>query len=324
MLLISSKKSSRVVLVAGCVLALSGCALQSPRPELYAVAELSDVPFFPQSDYDCGPAALATILNDAGVAVSPAELIDAVYIDGLQGSLQVELLAASRREGLIPMPVGESAEHLLAEVGSGRPVLVMQNLGFARAPVWHYAVVVGYSAERSRFVLRSGAEPRRLQRDSRFLRSWRLAENWGFVVVEPGDIPASATPDSYMRALLGASGQLELASADRAYDAALDRWPDDLLVLFLAATREQTRENLAPAARLYRRLLALDPAHAAGRNNLANVLLAQGCLEAAAREAQIALNTQGPDGDFVVAINATIEEIETAKAVQSSVCSTSG
>jgi hypothetical protein len=306
------------------VLALPGCALQGPQAELYPVAELTDVPFFPQSDYDCGPAALATILNAAGVAVSPAELIDAVYVEGLRGSLQVELHAATRREGLIPVPVGESAEQLLAEVDSGRPVLVMQNLGFARAPIWHYAVVVGYSAERSRFVLRSGTEARRLERDSRFLRSWRLADNWGFVAVRPGEIPVSATPDSYMRALLGASDRLEPAGEDRAYDAALDRWPDDPFVLFLAAAREQAREQLAPAASLYRRLLALDPAHAAGRNNLANVLLAQGCPESAAREARIALQTQGPDGDFVGAITATIEEIEAAMDGKESACSASG
>lgn len=279
------------------------------------------MPFFPQTEYDCGPAALATILNTAGVPVSPAELVDAVYIEGLRGSLQVELLASTRRYGLIPVPVGESPERLLAEVESGRPVLVMQNLAFARAPVWHYAVVVGYSADRGRFILRSGTEPRRLERESRFLRSWRLAGHWGFVAVRPGEMPASATPDSYMRALIGASGHLESTDGDRAYAAALGRWPDDPFVLFLAATREHERDELARAAGLYRRLLAVDPAHAAGRNNLANLLLAQGCPEQAAREARLALQSEGPDGDFVAAINATIAEIGAASVAPGSACS---
>lgn len=303
---------------------MSGCALQSPRPELRAVAELSDVPFFPQTDYDCGPAALATILSSAGVSVSVAELIDAVYIEGIQGSLQVELLAATRRQGLIPVPVGGSAAGLLDEIGAGRPVLVMQNLAFTRAPVWHYAVVVGYSADEDRFILRSGSEARRMERESRFLKTWRRADNWGFVAVPAGEIPASATPDSYMRALISASSQLETVSADRAYGAALSRWPDDALVLFLAATREQTRGNLAAAASLYRRLLARDPAHAAARNNFANVLLAQGCPESAAREARIALDTQGSDGDFVSAIQATMAEIEAATTGSATSCTASG
>jgi hypothetical protein len=305
------------------VLALTGCALQSPREDLYAVDELVDVPFFPQTDYDCGPAALATILNAAGVNVSPAELIDDVYIEGLKGSLQVELLAATRRQGLIPVPIGKTPETLLNEVDSGRPVLVMQNLGFRRAPVWHYAVVVGYSADRSRFILRSGAEARRLTRESRFLKSWDRAANWGFVVVPAGQIPASASPDSYMRALVSATGQLQTPAANQAYQSALDRWPDDQFVLFVAATREQAQDNLAPAGQLYRRLLEIDPDHAAARNNLANVLLQQGCIEAAAHEAQLALATQGPDGDFVDAISATVEEIEAAVPGQAA-CSANG
>lgn len=287
------------------------------------MAELADVPFFPQTDYACGPAALATILNAAGIDVSPAELIDAVYIEGLKGSLQVELLAATRRRGLIPVPVGTTANELLAEVESGRPVLVMQNLGFNRAPVWHYAVVVGYTADRGRFVLRSGTEARRLERESRFLKTWTRAGNWAFVAVRAGEIPASATPDTFMRALVGATPQLDPAAADRAYTAAQARWPDDPLVLFLAATREQARGELGLAEHLYRRLLELDPGHAAGRNNLANVLLDKGCLDAAAREARQALALQGPDGDFVGAIAATIEEIEAAKPGGTDVCRSS-
>jgi hypothetical protein len=35
----------------------------------------------------------------------------------------------------------------LREVAAGNPVLVLQNLSFAWAPVWHYAVVMGYDAD---------------------------------------------------------------------------------------------------------------------------------------------------------------------------------
>jgi hypothetical protein len=316
---ISSRSSSRVFLPGAGILILSGCAALGPQLPLEDVEELTEVPFFPQSDYDCGPAALATVINAAGVTVTPAALIDAVYIEGLKGSLQVELLAATRREGLLPVPVGADPNALLREVASGRPVLVLQNLALERRPAWHYSVVVGYAADKSRFILRSGAQPRRRERAARFLRSWRLADHWGFVAVRPGEIPVSATPDAYMRALLGASAHLAPESAARAYRAALARWPSESLVLFLAAAREHTLDNLDPAAALYRRLLALEPDHAAARNNLANVLLAQGCLDSAAREAEIALGMQLPDGDFVAAISETIGEIEAAKG-HSAVC----
>lgn len=318
---ISSRSFSVTAALAACALILPGCAGQDVRPDLVDVAELTEVPFFPQTEYDCGPAALATILNAAGVTVAPSDLVDAVYIEDLRGSLQVELLAATRRYGFLPVPVSEDPAGLLEEVAAGRPVLVMQNLGFARAPVWHYAVVVGYSADADRFVLRSGEEERRLQRASRFLRSWDLADQWGFVAVQPGEIPTTAVPDSYMRVLVGAEEQLEPTAVGQAYAAALARWPNDPLVLFLSASREHAADNLAPAETLYRRLLAIEPAHAAAHNNLANVLLERGCLEEAEREARTALSIAGPDGEFADAIAGTIRDIESAAPTDSSVCS---
>lgn len=279
------------------------------RAPLPSVPELVETPFFPQTEYDCGPAALATILNVTGVEITPAELIDAVYIEDLQGSLQAELLAATRRHGLLPVPVPADPVGLLSEVAAGRPVLVLQNQGLKVAPRWHYAVVVGYDAEAERFVLRSGTERRRLERAHRFLRSWRLGERWGFVAVRPGEIPATATPDRYMRALVGAERQLG-AAAGTAYDAAAARWPGEPLVLFLAGVREHSAQRLARAAALYRRVLAHDAGHVAARNNLAEVLLAQGCRDAALREARAALSREPPDGDFVAAVTDTLRRIE--------------
>src|SRR5690606_26276128 len=37
-------------------------------------AQITDLPFFPQDDYQCGPAALATMLQHAGIQRSPEAL----------------------------------------------------------------------------------------------------------------------------------------------------------------------------------------------------------------------------------------------------------
>jgi len=292
-------------------LLLGGCASITP-PALESVPELTAVPFFPQTEYDCGPAALATILNASEVAVTPAELIDMVYIEGLQGSLQAELMAATRRFGLLPVPVAPDPAGLLEEIASGRPVLVLQNLAFERAPVWHYAVVVGYDAERDRVILRSGEQQRRLERTNRFLRSWRLAGNWGFVAVAPGEIPASTAPDTFLRAVVGAQPMLGESNTAASYTAALVHWPDDPLVLFFAASRKQASGEFASAAALYRRVLAAQPDHAAARNNLANVLFDLGCRTDALYQARLALSQQSTDDDFYAAITDTLRRIETS------------
>jgi hypothetical protein len=309
-------------LVFTCAL-IAGCAGKAPLPTLATVPELTDVPFFAQTEYQCGPAALATILNSAGVAVTPAELIDAVYVEGLKGSLQPELTAATRRYGLLPLPVAPDAQSLFAEVADGRPALVMQNLGVRKVPVWHYAVVVGFDADAGEVILRSGTEQRRLEPLRRFLKSWELADNWAFIATEPATIPATAQPAVYMRALVGAEPQFSDSTLARAYDGALARWPDDSFVLFLAAIREHTAGKQANATRLYREVLAHEPYHAAARNNLANALLEQGCRTEALQEARAALAREPADGEFHAAIVDTVREIEASppRAEDPTLCS---
>src|SRR5574342_247053 len=97
---------ARTVLVAGALAALAtGCGTLPTFGRLQAPAdarrvELARVPFFAQEAYQCGPAALAMALGAAGKRVTPEELVAEVYLPGREGSLQVEMLAATRRQGL--------------------------------------------------------------------------------------------------------------------------------------------------------------------------------------------------------------------------------
>lgn len=272
------------------------------------------MPFFPQSDYQCGPAALATLLTSTGVAVTPTDLVAQVYVAGLHGSLQAELLGATRRHELLPYVLAPDLSALFAELDAGRPVLVLQNLGFEHAPAWHYAVVVGFDAERGRVILRSGGERRRLEPLARFVRSWQHAEHWAFVALEPGELPASATADRYVHALAGAEPLLPRAAADRAYASALRAWPDDELVLFAAAGHELGAGDLDEAATHYRAVLARSPRHPAALNNFANVLAAQGCFAEARAEARAALALVAPGDGLYASIQDTAATLERGSA----------
>jgi len=280
-------------------------------PEL---EELTSVPFFPQTEYDCGPAALATVLAESGLAITPGELLPKVYTAGLKGSLQAEMLAAARSEGRLPILVEPTTQGLFDLVAAGHPVLVLQNLRLPRSPAWHYAVVVGRESESGRVILRSGEEPRKRQRARRFAQTWSLADNWGFVVVRPGEIPDGVEPERYMRSVIESRRALANADTDAAFEAALSRWPSEPTVLFLNATRLQERAELTGAAELYHRVLAIDSGHVAARNNLANVLLEQGCFARAEQQAQLALTQETAEGPFAAAILDTLAQIETAAA----------
>lgn len=273
---------------------LSGCASGPPLlPELVdapARLELDATPFFPQQEYQCGPAALAAVLVDSGVAVQPATLADQVYLPARQGSLQVELLAATRRAGRVPYLLDPKPGALFTELVAGRPVLVLQNLAFSMLPAWHYAVVIGFDTERDEIILRSGTERRRVEQIGLFLRSWRLADHWGMVALRPGELPGGADPQQYLRAAALAEPSLSPAARRAVYGAALQRWPGNVTAGFGYAFAWQAEGELGHAETAYRQLLATHPRHAAARNNLAGVLSARGCYGAARAEATRALD----------------------------------
>jgi tetratricopeptide (TPR) repeat protein len=300
-------RACAIALAAVAASAIAGCAGaprfdETPRRSI----ELDDVPFYPQTAFQCGPASLATVLAYEGLAITPNELAPAVYVEGLRGSLQAELLAATRRHGLIPYPLEPDARALFAEIESGKPVLVLQNLGIDRFPVWHYAVVVGFDAERDRVVLRSGKHRRRQERLGQFLKSWERGGNWAFVAAPAAEPPATATADGWIRAITDARHVLPPDAVEAAFAAARARWPADPLVLFAAAVHEGSNGRPDFAARDYRALLEIQPEHAAARNNLAHLLADDGCISDALREARRALETLGGDSPLRPAIEDTV------------------
>jgi predicted double-glycine peptidase len=308
--LTSSTRSSapRVAALGVAALAVLGCTAAPQLPPGSRAEELTAVPFFPQTEYQCGPAALATVLAHAGADVDADALVPEVYVEGLRGSLQPELLGATRRHGFIPYVIAPEPSALVAELAARRPVLVLQNLGVDRVPVWHYAVVVGVDGDE--VILRSGAEERRIETGSRFLRSWQRGASWAFVVVEPGELPATATPDTYVRALAGAELRLDMAAAERGYRAALARWPADPLVQFAAAAQRQAAGDHAEAIALYRGVLATVPQHAVARNNLALLLAERGCYAEALTEARTALADVDLGNELREAVADTVAELE--------------
>jgi tetratricopeptide (TPR) repeat protein len=280
-------------LIAGCATPQATALLAGPPAGLPPRVELSAVPFYPQEDYQCGPAALATTLVHAGVAVTPEELVPQVYLPARKGSLQAEMLAASRRQGLMAYQLAPRLEDLLREVADGKPVIVLQNLGFGFAPVWHYAVVVGYDLTDEEIILRSGTTRRLTMEVSSFERSWARSQHWAMLTLPPGRLPATVDEGRY----LGAAAALERvapAAARRAYAAALERWPDDLTARLGLGNASYAQRDLAGAEAAYREATRRHPAAADAWNNLAQALLELGRRDEALAAAQRAVDIGGP------------------------------
>lgn len=271
-------------------------ALSSATPKV----ELDDTPFFPQDALQCGPAALATVLSASGLPVTPDVLEPEVFTPGLSGSLQPELLGAIRRRGMLAYEIRPDLESLSSELLAGRPVLVLQNLGFAIRPVWHYAVVIGADRPRERLILRSGTRHRLEMSTRRFVRSWDRADRWAFVVLRPGEMPALPDVERYRRAALGLEAAAQYRPAARAWQAALAVWPDDPVALFGLGNARYALGDLSGARSAWERFVSDNPGDRAGLNNLAVVLGEIGCPERGLRLARRALSGL-PPGDAMAA-----------------------
>lgn len=288
----------RALLVAA--VSLSGCAsLPDPGYESALPAalpqrvELVTVPFHPQQDYQCGPAALATVLGHAGVARTPEQLVAEVYLPQRQGSLQLEMLGATRRAGLLPYRLEGTPQALLAELAAGHPVVVLQNLRLDAWPQWHYAVVVGYDRTERQFVLRSGQDQRRLMGFDEFDRSWARADRWAFVALPPDRLPATAREQDFVAAATVLERTAPAAAA-QAYQAALAAWPGQPMARLALGNLAYRERKLAVAETHYHQATLDHPEAADAWNNLAQVRHERGQQAAARMAAAKAVALGGP------------------------------
>lgn len=258
---------------------LAGCAgipehirdLPDPR----VAVELVDTPFFAQERYQCGPAALATVLTASGVPVKLDDLVKKVYIPAREGAIQVELLAATRTSGRLPYLLNESLAAIVSELQAGRPVVVLQNLGVSMIPRWHYSVVVGVDAAQDVVILRSGTDKRRQTPLNVFLRTWARSDYWAMSVLRPGVLPADVDRERYFSSVVGLEQAGMHAEAISAWRAALAEWPDSPVALFGLGNAFLSINEFAEAEKVYRELLAAQPALNVARNNLAMALAGQ-------------------------------------------------
>jgi len=301
------QRRARCALTALACFALCACGgasltrVVTADSQLPPSVELRSVPFHPQTEYQCGPAALATSLGASGVAVAPEDLVGRVFVPQLQGSLQAEMIAAIRGYDRLAYLVEPDLAALVATLAEGWPVLVLQNLGVDAVPFWHYAVVVGYDVQRDRILLRSGEHERLALSTRRFEGSWRRAQHWGVVIVKPDDLPASARAEAVLQAAAGLESAQHLDAALAAYGAAAQRWPNEVVAQLGLGNVHYRQGRLAEAEVAFRALLSREPDHAVARNNLAQVLLEQGRPEEALREVEAARAALGegttPIGD---------------------------
>lgn len=263
-------------------LALGGCASvlfpqsaalrDAPPAGLGARVELQQVPFYPQDEFQCGPAALATVLAHFDIPVTPVDLVSQVYVPERKGSLQVEMLAAARRRGLVSYALAPRLDDLLRELAAGHPVIVLQDLGIGPLERWHYAVAIGYDLAAGELVLRSGETRRQVLPFGVHEYVWKKSGYWAMVAVPPERIPATADEARWLAALAAFERAGDIRKARAAYTTFLGRWPGNAGAAIGLANTHVAAGEPKQAEAVLRGVLARTPDSVVALNNLAQVL----------------------------------------------------
>ena len=276
--------------LAGCAAPQTRALLERTPADIARTVELTATPFYPQTEFQCGPAALATVLAAAGLQATPEELAIQVFLPARAGTLQVEMLGGARRQGAVATRLPGHLEALLREVNAGKPVVVLQNLGLAWSPVWHYAVVVGYDLDAEEVLLRSGRIRREVMALSTFEHTWMRAGAWAFVATLPGQWPVTASEAAVVEAGIGFERVAPPGQSVLAYRSGLTRWQNNLPLAMGLGNSLHAAGDKAGAAKVFR-AAATRHRSAAAWVNLATTLLEMGEAAEALSAAQAALAT---------------------------------
>jgi hypothetical protein len=282
--------------LGGCIsLPQSEALRESPPQGLPQRVELTQVPFHVQGDFLCGPASLAMVFNAAGISSASVDSVTPmVYLPGRQGSLQTEMLGATRRTGLVAYTLAPQLEDVLREIAAGTPVVVLLNLALKLVPVWHYAVIVGYDLDKREVIVRSAGKARDEWSFGFLEYFWQESGYWSMLALPPGRLPATAREADAAAAVAALEQAGRRVEARESYRALLGRWPANLVGLIGLGNVEYTLKDMPAAERAFRRASEAHPQSDIALNNLAHVLALLGRLADAESAARTAVALQGP------------------------------
>ena len=314
----------------GSLLILQGCQslpqteqlINSPPDDVARQADISSLPFYPQQEYFCGPTTLSEVFNYYGHNVSPDNLAPDTFIPAKQGTLQIEMLAATRQQGLLAYSSRSDMTQLVQLINEGKPIIVLQNLSIEWFPMWHYAVVKGYDLDAQEFILHTGVTPDHRMSYELFERTWQRAKYWMLSAVPAGDTSKYFEPFIYINAAhdLLTVGQSEAAIAS--LKAATQQWPDAWLAYFLLANH-YLGQDLNQSLNWFSQGYAVAEQQAMYLNNYAYALSLAGCQQRAKEMIEQALKL-APQDDNLIDTKRQIDSGELVPIEMSGYCSLNG
>lgn len=141
---------------------------------------IESVPFFPATEYQCGPASLASVLNFIGVNISPQQIAEEIYSEGAKGTADFDIILYIKKLGLKPVLYQGSLEDLKEKIKSNKPLLVLVDEGLWFYKKYHFMVVVGFTD--TAVVVYSGQKRYEKINNPEFIKKWGKTNFWTLLI----------------------------------------------------------------------------------------------------------------------------------------------
>ncbi len=163
----------------------SACATTHPLPQEQD-AQVIDVPFFRQDAYQCGPSALAAVVNywymktQSNKYLSHKEIIKEIYSPTARGTLTIDLELYAEKLGFSVQQYSGNIDNLKALIDRGMPPIIFVDYGFSVYQVNHFMVVTGYTEKG--IILNTGRERNKIISNEELIRIWKKTGFWTLVI----------------------------------------------------------------------------------------------------------------------------------------------
>lgn len=166
---------------------LLSCTIRLTEPDRFPEAvRLHEVVPYLQDPEQCGPFALAALLEYIGVKADPDRLAQKLYSPGAGGTLTMDLYLEARRRGLATEQLPGSEDTLVEELQDHGPTVVLFKYPRLQSTVGHFILVTGYSDDpRGFFVLWGDGKLSWIKLD-RFHQLWSESGFWMLTVHREG------------------------------------------------------------------------------------------------------------------------------------------
>jgi predicted double-glycine peptidase len=180
------KKYLKPILLICLIPLIAGCSMATKAEDNTVL--IPDIPFFSQEAYQCGPTALAIVLDywykrtGSRNFLTPDQIAADIYSASARGVLGIDLQLYAQKRGFLVHQYSSSLTDLKKNVDQGIPTIVFVNYGFSVYEVNHFMVVKGYAQKV--VIVNSGKHENQAISEKEMEKIWKRNRYWA-LAIEP-------------------------------------------------------------------------------------------------------------------------------------------